>query len=92
MSYRIEYIGASWCGPCRTVKPLVTVLAHKFACSLEEHDYDELEEEAKANVSKLPTVRVWESGELQTEIVTRHAELLEIWLKNHVRVNTVDDF
>jgi thiol-disulfide isomerase/thioredoxin len=90
--YRIEYIGATWCAPCRTVKPLVTLLSHKFACSLEEYDYDEMEEEAKSSVSKLPTVRVWEEGVIRVEITTNHAEMLEIWLKTHVRVNDVDDF
>ncbi len=92
MSYRIEYIGAAWCGPCRTVKPLVCVLAHKFACTLEEHDYDAMEEEEKSDISKLPTVRVWSGSTLQATFTTQHADMLEQWLKNHVRVNTEEDF
>ncbi len=92
MTCRIEYIGATWCGPCRTVKPLVSVLAHKFACTLEEHDYDAMEDEAKSEISKLPTIRVWSGSTLQTTITTHHAEMLELWLKKHVRVNTEEDF
>ena len=90
--FRIEYIGASWCAPCRTTKPVVSMLAHKFACSLEEHDYDEMEEEAKSTVLKLPTIRVWDASGMRTEITTSHAEKLESWLRSNVRVNTEEDF
>jgi thiol-disulfide isomerase/thioredoxin len=92
MSIRIEYIGATWCAPCRIAKPLVSILAYKFACSLEEYDYDEMEEDAKSNISKLPTVRIWKDSVLQTEITTQHADMLELWLKSNVRVHTEEDF
>jgi thiol-disulfide isomerase/thioredoxin len=92
MSIRIEYIGATWCAPCRIAKPLVSILAHKFACSLEEHDYDEMEEEQRSTIMKLPTVRIWKDSVLVKEITTQHADMLEIWLKSNVRVNTDEDF
>lgn len=90
---RIEYVGASWCAPCRTVKPLVMAIAHKFGITVTEYDYDEMEETAKDMVKKLPTVRVLDgSGTLQTEITTNHADTLEVWLRKHVRVNGEEDF
>jgi thiol-disulfide isomerase/thioredoxin len=92
MAFRIEYIGASWCAPCRTVKPLVTVIAHKFAIPLTECDYDEMEETAKDTVKKLPTVRVLATSGTLTEITTNHADILEMWLRKHVRVNGEEDF
>ena len=45
MSIAIEYIGASWCAPCKIAKPLAEVLAHKFAVPIAFLDYDEMEEE-----------------------------------------------
>ena len=92
MTIRIDYIGAAWCAPCRTVKPIITVLAYKFVCPVFEYDYDELEEEEQATVSKLPTVRIWKDSTLQEEITTNHAETLENWLRSNVRVNTEEDF
>lgn len=90
---RIEYIGASWCAPCRTVKPLVTALAHKFAVPLTEYNYDEMEDVTKDTVKKLPTVRVLDgSGTPQTEIIINHADTLEMWLRKYVRVNGEEDF
>ena len=74
------------------MKPLVSLLSHKFACSFVEHDYDEMEEDAKSYVSKLPTVRVWEGDIMRVQFTTNHADMLDVWLKTHVRVNGVDDF
>ncbi len=88
----IQYIGATWCGPCKTVKPLVSVLAHKFSISATFLDYDEMEEEEKADVKKLPTIRILQEGGVVLEITTNHADTLELWLRKHVRVNGDEDF
>ncbi len=92
MSIRIEYIGATWCAPCRTTKPLISVLAYKFACRLDEYEYDEMEEEQRSTILKLPTVRIWKDSVLVKEITTQHADMLELWLRSNVRVNTNEDF
>lgn len=93
MSYRIEYIGASWCSPCKLVKPVAIALAHKFAVPITVLDYDELEDIHKDSVKKLPTIRiVSSSAETLHEITTNHADTLDIWLRAHVRVNGDEDF
>ena len=91
--FSIEYVGATWCAPCRTVKPLVVSLAQKFGIPLVVRDYDEMEEEEKTTVKKLPTVRILEGERLILLLETRHAETLEAWLKeNMMRANGTDDF
>lgn len=92
MAFRIEYIGASWCAPCRTVKPLVSAMAHKFSVPITFIDYDEMEDAEKDAVKKLPTVRVLDGTCTLVEITTNHADTLELWLRKHVRVNGEEDF
>jgi thiol-disulfide isomerase/thioredoxin len=88
----IQYIGASWCGPCKTVKPFAELLAHKFSVPIAFLDYDEMEETEKDTVKKLPTIRILEEGAVLKEITTAHADMLEMWLRTHVRVNATEDF
>jgi thiol-disulfide isomerase/thioredoxin len=90
-SHEIVYIGAKWCAPCKAVKPQVVDLAQKFNVPLTLLDYDDLEEEERGNVSKLPTIRVCDSGTVK-EYTTNHVEQLAEWLRSTVRVNTTDDF
>jgi thiol-disulfide isomerase/thioredoxin len=89
----LQYIGATWCGPCKTVKPVVATLAHKFTVPVTYLDYDEMEEDVdKAAVKKLPTIRILEEGKVVVEITTNHADTLELWLRKHVRVNGDEEF
>jgi thiol-disulfide isomerase/thioredoxin len=88
----LHYIGASWCVPCKLVKPRVEELAKKYGLPLTLWDYDEMEEEQRDSVKKLPTVRILQESVLVKEITTQHADLLELWLQTNVRVNTTDDF
>lgn len=92
MSITIEYIGATWCGPCKTVKPVAEVLAHKFAVPIAFLDYDEMEEEEKDTVKKLPTVHIRQAGNIVNTITTAHGDMLEMWLRTNVRVNATEDF
>jgi thiol-disulfide isomerase/thioredoxin len=92
MSYTVEYIGASWCGPCKTVKPVAELLAHKFSVPIAFLDYDEMEEEEKDAVKKLPTIHILQDETVVHTIMTAHADMLEMWLRNNVRVNGTDDF
>jgi thiol-disulfide isomerase/thioredoxin len=88
----LHYIGATWCAPCKVAKPQVEALAKKYGLILTMFDYDEMEEEVKDTVKKLPTVRILEKGFPVKEITTQHADMLEMWLQANVRVNTTDDF
>ena len=88
----IVYIGASWCAPCKTVKPLAEVLAHKFGVPITFLDYDEMEEAEKDDVKKLPTIRILQDDTVVQTIITAHADMLEMWLRANVRVNATEDF
>ncbi len=88
--FSILYIGASWCAPCRTVKPLIQDLAKKFGIPLILQDYDEMEEEEREKVRKLPTVRIM--SDTIVEITSNHVDTLDIWLRKNVRVIAEEDF
>lgn len=94
---RIEYIGATWCAPCRTVKPAVEAMAHRYGVPAEFRDYDDdLDDDARDGVKKLPTIRVWNAANvLVAEIITKHVEELEAQLTATaapLRVSADDDF
>ena len=86
---RIDYIGATWCKVCVTVKPAVEKLAHDFGVSVKILDVDELDDES---VSKVPTLRVYDGEEKISEIVTKHVEALRELLSSKKPVAISDDF
>jgi thiol-disulfide isomerase/thioredoxin len=92
----VKYYGADWCGACKKVFPAVQTLVSRFDVALEEIDYDMLEEEEKSNITKLPTVLVLERSKnadiVHATFLTQHSDMLETWLRTHVRVNTSEDF
>ena len=94
---RIEYIGATWCAPCKAVKPAVEAMAHRYTVPVVFRDYDEdLDDEGRDDVKKLPTIRVWNgAGTLIHEITTNHVEALEAQLAATaapLRVSADEDF
>jgi thiol-disulfide isomerase/thioredoxin len=68
MPYELEYIGATWCAPCKTVKPKVIEQATKYAIPIKlydlEADADKFDVDA---VKKLPTLRVLQDGKVVAE-------------------------
>lgn len=60
MKLFVQIIGAPWCKRCLEVKPRVSEVCRLSGATLEEVNYDELEEDdsLKASVSALPTVRL----------------------------------
>lgn len=88
----IQYFGAYWCSSCKKVYPQIVRLATRYGISILEHNYDLMEESEKSSITKLPTVRIIDGYQLHTEITTQYADMLEIWLRSHVRVNTSEDF
>ena len=55
-------------------------------------DYDELEEEEKTKISKLPTVLIRGTNGVLAEITANHAMTFESWCSQNVRVIPSDDF
>ncbi len=91
----VQYYGANWCAPCKAAKPKITEICKKFGIPLTQFDYDELEEEKKANISKLPTVliRAMDNKDVVlAEITANHVAAFESWCSQNVRVIPSDDF
>ena len=88
----IKYYGAAWCAPCKAAKPEVLKLCKNFSVPLEVYDYDEMDADESAAITKLPTVQIWTDTEKVAEFTTNQVAQLEAWLTQHVRVIPSDDF
>lgn len=72
MDKQIIKFYATWCGPCKMIKPVVDKLASETGIPLVEIDIDENPEFADAyNVQGVPTLVLVEDG----EEVARHVGL-----------------
>lgn len=62
---------ASWCGPCRMLAPILEQLASEITdCDFYKIDIDESNEVAhKYNIMSIPTILIFEKGELVKQIV-----------------------
>ena len=60
MKLFVQIVSAPWCKRCHEIKPRVVEVCRLAGATLEEVNYDELEEDdsIKASVSALPTVRL----------------------------------
>lgn len=94
MEYSIVYIGASWCKPCKEIKPLIEQLTAQFQVPLTIKDYDEdLSEEEQGNIKKVPTIRIVQTGCVVAEYNTNQVAMLKEWLTSNISMNTnTDDF
>jgi len=88
----VTYIGATWCKICTKVKPAVEELAQLFSVQLQIQDLDDLSEEEKEDVMKVPTVRIHKDGVQVALYSTNQAESLETWLRTHVPLTTDAEF
>jgi thioredoxin 1 len=65
----IKFFNASWCGPCKQMKPHVDKL-NKEGYSIESVDIDVNPTLAEsANVRGVPTIAIYENGKLVESIV-----------------------
>jgi thiol-disulfide isomerase/thioredoxin len=89
----LVYIGASWCGTCKTIKPQLIELCKKFSVVFKELDYDkDLSEEESESVTKVPTVRIIAKGTQVAEFNVRQVASTEEWFKSHSTLEATDDF
>jgi len=90
-AYELEYIGASWCTPCKVVKPKVLEQAAKYAIPIQTYDIDDDAEKIDVDaVKKLPTLRVLQDGNIVAEFITQHNDKLEDFLSRHIKPVTTD--
>lgn len=91
MVYELEYIGASWCAPCKVVKPKLLEQAVKYSIPVKTYDIDDDADTINVDaVKKLPTLRVLKDGEVVAEFITKHNDQLEEFLSKNVKPATTD--
>jgi thiol-disulfide isomerase/thioredoxin len=89
--YELEYIGASWCAPCKVVKPKVLEQATKYSIPIKTYDIDEDVEKIDVDaVKKLPTLRVLQDNKVVAEFTTKHNDQLEEFLSKTIKPVTTD--
>ena len=63
----VKKFSASWCGPCRTLKPIFEEVRNGYGSNIvkfEEYDVDEASDVAsKYNIRSVPTVIVEKNGQ-----------------------------
>ena len=88
----IVYIGATWCGTCKTIKPAIEQLAKKFSVPLKTLDYDkDLEDSAQELIKKVPTIWMIQDGKRVAEFNMNQVASTEAWLQANVSLNAVSD-
>ncbi len=93
MVHELVYIGAAWCGTCKTIKPQLMELCKKFSVPIILKDYDnDLDEEEQSTVTKVPTVRILNDGRQVAEFNIRQVAQTEEWLSANVKLAATDDF
>ncbi len=93
MVHELVYIGATWCGTCKTIKPQLVELCKKFSVPMILKDYDnDLDDEEQSLVTKVPTVRILYEGRVVAEFNIRQVAQTEEWLSANVRLAATEDF
>jgi len=91
--HELVYIGATWCATCKTIKPQLYELCKKFGIEMKIRDYDEdLNDDEKDSVMKVPTVRIFVDGRPVAEFNVRQVVNTENWLSENIKLATSDDF
>lgn len=62
---------ATWCGPCKMLSPIIDELSEEVdTCTFYKIDIDDAEEVSeKYNIVSIPTVLLFENGELKKQTV-----------------------
>lgn len=73
---------ATWCGPCKMISPIIDELANEInTCTFYKIDVDENEETtSKYNIMSIPTLLLFDNGELKEQITgfKTKEELIEL--------------
>lgn len=82
----IVYIGAKWCGTCKTIKPEMERLGKMYGVQVNILDYDDdLESEEQEHITKVPTIRIYdESGTKVAEFHENQVVSTTQWLQANV--------
>ena len=89
----IKYVGASWCKPCKIVKPEVEKVCARFKIDLTIKDFDDdLSESEQSEITKLPSIFIYDESAIIKVIVTNHIEQLTNILSEIFGVGKDEDF
>ena len=89
----IVYIGAAWCGTCKTIKPAIVELGKRYVVDVKLLDYDiDLEQEAQDEIKKVPTIRIFKDYRKVAEYNVNQVASTESWLSSNVKLAPTDDF
>ena len=83
----VQIISAPWCKRCHTIKPEVAAACALRGIVLETVEYEEMEEDQKAEIKSLPTIRMRASAEAAWVSYTA-----DTWTKafSHIAISTTD--
>jgi len=91
MSQSILYIGASWCGPCKTIWPPTEALAKQFGLPIVKKDLDkDLTEDEKEAILKVPTIRILHDTHCIAEFTINQVASLKKWLSDNSSLESGD--
>jgi len=82
----IVYIGAVWCSTCKVIKPKTLELGKLYGIQVRELDYDDLNDEEKAEISKVPTLRIIRNGNTEATWNVNQVAQLTAWLQMNVEL------
>ena len=90
----IVYIGAKWCGSCKTIQPKIEQLAKLYVLKFKYLDYDDdIDECDKDNITKVPTIQIiGYDGHKLMEFNMDQVNKTNTWLSQNVSVKSADDF
>jgi thioredoxin len=74
--------GATWCGPCRTMKPVLVQVAQRLNVRLGLVDVDQCEQVASNyRITSLPTLMMFRNGQpVKVHAGTMNEQQLKAWL------------
>lgn len=74
--------GATWCGPCRTMKPILVKVAKSLNIKLGLVDVDQCEQLASNyRIASLPTLMIFRNGQpIKSHSGTMNEQQLRTWL------------
>jgi thiol-disulfide isomerase/thioredoxin len=89
----LVYIGATWCGTCKTIKPQLLDLCKKFSVTMKELDYDkDLVGDEQEAITKVPTIRIVQGGKVVAEFNVNQVAQTEAYFVANVKLAATDDF
>jgi len=86
----VQIISASWCKRCHTIRPEVAATCAVRGIVLEYVDYEAMDDDQKATIKSLPTIRMKISAEAAW--VSYTADSLASWKEDFAISTTDTDF